>query len=290
MSAQQSALQHPHLIDQDEFKAIFSKSKAKFLVFDIETGPLPRTELEKFVDEKKIKYPDAPGVFDATKVKYGTRTKRESRVQWLDECRRKHIVKQKEYKIAHAQAYTRYLDSLEAEAPLFAHLNVVLAIGYGILVNDHEVKIFLDIDTEENLTRRFWFIVKQIKLSPYGNLFSFNGNAFDIPVLTQKGWKYRFNFPYLFDPKYRKTDSISVDLALIYRMASFRNTSLDHITKSLGISGKKAGVTGDMFWKLLQNEPTVAKDYLYHDIYSTYALAKTLGELDRPYEIITDQN
>jgi predicted PolB exonuclease-like 3'-5' exonuclease len=285
------ALDQLDTISKWEFKRLLDLDTPRYVMWDIETGPLPVNELRAYLDERKIKYPKKPGEFDPSKVAYGNRTKPESRAAHLSEARKKHIQKQRNHQSACAEAVEEALDDLHKKAALNSVTNRVLAIGYGILMADGSIQTYLDHDDIElNLTRRMWYMVQRVGQTN-GQFFTFNGNGFDLPIMTQKAWKYGLDHRYLLT-KYNKMEDISADAKVRFQCGNYQQgSSLANVAKFLGVAGKLEGVTGDMFHTLYFGDAISKKralTYLWHDIDALYRVCSKIGMLDTPLEVLIE--
>jgi len=285
------AIEKLDVISKKEFKALLDRDEPRYVFWDIETAPLARAELKYFLDDRKVKYPKKPGEFDPTKVAYGNRTKPESRAAHLAEARKKHVLKQRNYQSDCAEALEAAHEDLYNKAALNGVTNSVLAIGYGILMADGSIQVYLDHDDKEAaLTRRMWYMVDSVAMTR-GNFFTFNGNGFDLPIMTQKAWKYNTPHRYLLT-KYNKMEDISVDAKVRFQCGNYQQgSSLANVAKFLGVAGKLEGVTGDMFHTMYNNAATRSRalEYLWHDIDCLYRVCSKIGVLDTPLEVLKEE-
>lgn len=274
------------IISAKKFGELMNAPIPRFLVTDIETGPLPDNELWDYVDRKKIKYPDPPGPFNPAEVKYGNRTSQDSRAKWLAQKQRDHAAAAAAYPVARAEAEKEYFEKFRKEALLKATTSVVLSIGYGILMSDGSISIYLDHSNERTLTEGFWEALTKV-LDSGGKVYTWYGNGFDIPHMAQKAWKYDVYMPTILT-QYDKIDAFSEDGHERFRMGNRRQyTSLGDAAKFLGVAGKLEGIDGSMYWKLLQSgQDDIAHTYLWHDIDACYRVCAKMGMLDRPFDIL----
>jgi predicted PolB exonuclease-like 3'-5' exonuclease len=275
------------VVTQDQFKKLLHQDVPRFIIWDIETGPLPDNELRGYVNEKKIKLPKHPGVFNPADIKYGNRGPAKKQ-ELLQERRAEHARKVGSYEHDCNVAREEHFESFREEAPLKAVTNQVLAIGYGCLMSDGSMKVYNDCDTEKNLTIRWATMVERV-IKTDGNFFTWNGDRFDIPIMTQKAWKYDVPVKYLLT-KYRKMEDVSIDGKAKFEMGNFQQSaSLKHAAMFFGVSGKLAGMDGSMFWKVLrEGKRDYALSYLWHDIDATYRVCAKMGLLDTPLRVLRD--
>lgn len=275
------------VVTKKQFAKLLEVDAPRTVIFDIETGPLPDGELDFFLEEKKIKYPDEPGPFDASSITIPRNyTKAESKQKYLADARQRHQQDCAAYPQRRAEARLKALDALREESPLKAQTNVVLAIGYGILTSDGDIKVYLDRDEERNLTIRYASMLQRV-FDTQGHVVTWNGDAFDIPVMQQKAWKYDIECPWLLT-KYNKMDDHSIDGKVHFQMGNYqRAASLKHASQFFGVAGKVEDMDGSMFWKLLaQGNVEPAMRYLWHDIDATYRCCAKMGLLDGPLNIL----
>ena len=273
-------------IDADQFKDLMEQDIPRYVVWDIETAPLPKSDLLPFLDKKKIKYPEEPGIFNPMAVRYGNIADPAKKQKRLATARTNHHKKVQLYTGECHDTERRALDELYDKAALYSHTNCIVAIGYGVLQADGSIATFLNFDGEEDLVRRCWYMIGRCR-ETHGQFFTHNGVSFDIPQIVHKAWKYDIPFQKL-RTKYNKLVDTSVDIALEWQHGVYRGmVKLDYMAKMLGVGHKLEGVTGDMFHKLLDaGKFELAQEYLYLDIDCTYKVAVKLGLLDTPINIL----
>ena len=273
------------VVAEKEFQRLLNMPVPRYVFWDIETGPISMQGLEFFKDERKIKYPPEPVAFDNTQINRSIKDQTKQSA-WLSGKRADHNKEIANYPAKRQAAVNKYMKDLYDEAALKAHLNVVLAIGYGVLMSDGSIRVFTHTGTEKELTVMLWKVIERVTASD-GCFFTFNGNSFDIPIMQQKAWKYNVRAPYLLT-KYNKIDEVSVDAKAVFQMGNFqRSASLAHVAQFFGVTGKLKGVTGDMFHKMYNGgQRDYAMRYLWHDIDSLYRVCSKMRLLDGPLRIL----
>lgn len=264
-----------HRILESEFFDRLSKDVPHQVVWDIETGPRNTSDIEYFFDASTVRLPPPVPAFDASRVRYGTTKDPMKRHVILQKARTTHAqaVADRDLEILKSQANAKreFLES----AALKSHLGQVLAIGYGYFTGS-DLKIFLDIGPESDILIRYWKIVAAVRHRK-GTLFSWNGDRFDLPFVTQRSWMNELKPPYSIT-KYNKPEDYHVDAARHYNMGVYgASIKLDHAARALGVPGKMSGITGDQFSRLLIDAPERAADYLAADILSTASVCDAIG-------------
>lgn len=252
-----------------------SKDLKKPRVFyDIETGPAADAVLRVMYDESKVKLPKHPGQFDPTKIKYGNMGEAKRKEKYAAKFQ-EHQQLCASFDADCAAARQEHWDEFVSQAPLHAETAEVLAVGYGIETSDG-LQVCLDITEghEADLLIHFWQIAEIVR-NRAGNLISFNGNRFDIPVLTRRSWVQDVDCLYL-RTKYNKMEDWCVDALDHWRMGGSWNDNikLSKVATLLGTTSKLEGMTGDQFWEVLKTDRRKAREYLYFDILSLAGVAK----------------
>lgn len=167
--------------------------------YDIETGPLPRTELEKL-------HP-----FDPESVKFGNTKDPEKR----------------QVKLVEAQV--NHLKDLEDKGALSPLTGVVLAIG--ILTKDEDPVILTG--EEPDILAEFW----QRFHASNDYWVGFNSHSFDLPFVVKRSWKHSLHVHGV--RKGRYWNDRFIDLRDDWQMGDRQaKGSLDAIARHLGIEGK----------------------------------------------------
>jgi hypothetical protein len=221
------------------------------IIFDIETGPLPESELLAMLP-----------AFDPADVKTGN-LKDPSKIA---------------EKIAEAEANHRR-DFIERAAldPLTGR---VLAIG---LLGDGDFRILGDED-EAALLREFWDIC-QAEMGRVNTMAGFNTHLFDLPFLFRRSWKHRIAIPFGIRRGRYWADEM-VDLRDVWQLGDRQaKGSLDSIAKHLGVGAKCVPhgplsgkhITGANFAGLWKSDRKSAEAYLRNDLELTAKVAVALG-------------
>ncbi len=210
------------------------------IYFDIETGPLPLSELH------------IPP-FDPADVKLGN-------IKNPDLIAEK-IQKAEE---SHAADYIK-------NAALDALSGQILCIGYRI---DHDVPSVLcaDTDGEAEMLRQWWRLITSMERQP--SMIGFNVKPFDLPFIIKRSWKHRIMPPYWLRQG-RYWSELVVDLRETWQLGDNRaHGSLGAISRHLGL-GDKAGSGAD-FSLLWNTNRQAAIDYCLHDVKLTQQVADIL--------------
>ena len=200
------------------------------IYFDIETGPLPLSEL-------------VIPPFDPSQVKLGNIKNPDIIAEKIQRAEENHV-----------SDYIR-------NAALDAISGQVLAIGYRI---EHEQPAVLcaDTDGEKAMLVQFWALLDSFERKP--QLIGFNTKPFDLPFLIKRSWKHRVTVPYwLRNGRY--WNDLIVDLRDPWQLGDSRaHGSLNAICRHLGL-GEKTGSGAD-FHRLWQTDRQAAIAYAIQDV------------------------
>jgi uncharacterized protein YprB with RNaseH-like and TPR domain len=248
-----------------------------FVVFDIETGPLPLERLKEIhpgFDRSSIKH---PGEFDPSSVKCGNigGPTSEKGLAKIAEARAAHEKEVASFQSSIEQAEATYWLGIESRAALSAASGVVLAIGYKS-ENANVIEHF-DEAGEHAMLSRFWTKFEQLRKQDR-QLVGFNSREFDVPFLAQRSIVNVIRPPRTLLQNDRYLDKTFVDLRDKWSFGSKPAGSLDLICKACGLPGKPDGVSGAHFSELYRNPETrqEALDYLANDLEITFQLAEML--------------
>ena len=208
-------------------------------VFDIETGPLPESEL------------NIPQ-FDPAEVKTGN-IKDPAKIEAKIE-----------------EAKTNHERNAIANAALDPTTGRVLAVG---IVGDKGTFV-LDNDDEAALITEFWGFCVQ-ENGRLNEIIGFNSNSFDLPFLVRRSWRHKIKPP----PCLRRgrwwADQ-ATDLREVWQMGDrMCKGSLDSIARFFGLPGKT--ISGADFHKLWATDRKQAIEYLVTDLSLTVKLAERMG-------------
>jgi len=210
------------------------------IIFDIETGPLPASEL-------------VIPPFDPSAVKLGN-------IKNPDLIAEK-IQKAEE---SHAADYIK-------NAALDAISGQVLCIGYRI-EHDQPAVLCADADGEAAMLRQWWAALNDFQRQP--RIIGFNIKAFDLPFLIRRSWRHRLTPPYWLRQG-RYWNDLIVDLREVWQLGDSRaHGSLAAISRHLGL-GEKAGNGAD-FSNLWQTDREAAINYCLRDVQLTQQVADIL--------------
>lgn len=214
------------------------------IIFDVETSPLPESELAALVPP-----------FDPAEVRTGN-LKDPDKIA---------------AKLAEAEAnHRRDFFDRAALDPLTGR---VLAIG---LLDQGGFRI-LDNDNEPAVLREFWTACRG-EMGRINQMVGFNSLLFDLPFLIRRSWKHRVPVPVGLRRGRYWADQM-IDLRDAWQMGDRQaRGSLDAIAKHLGIGSKNG--SGAEFAKLWQSDRAKAVEYLRNDIELTAKLAEVLGVLN----------
>lgn len=179
--------------------------------------------------------------------------------------------------ISDEEAYTQVQQQLRQEQgrdffPLSFHIPISIAVGQ---VN--EGRVLTTVETlggenadEETLARTFWQRLDRFR----GTLVSFNGRAFDLPVLELQALKYGCPAPRYFSGKARhrfieEGHYDLYDFVTNYGAQRLRG-GLNLLAKMIGLPGK-VGIDGSMVQQYWEDGRLVEiHRYCRHDVIQTY--------------------
>ena len=211
------------------------------IVFDVETVPLPETELAALLPP-----------FDPAEVRTGNLKDPEKIAAKI------------------AEAETNHRRDFIERAALDPLTGRVLVIG---LLDQGGVRI-LDNENETAVLREFWTACRG-EQGRINQMVGFNTHQFDLPFLIRRSWKHRVPVPFGVR-RGRYWGDEMVDLRDAWQMGDRQaRGSLDVIAKHLGLGAKNGN--GADFAKLWQTDRTKAVEYLRNDLELTAKLADVLG-------------
>ncbi len=211
------------------------------IVFDIETAPLPESELAALVPP-----------FDPAEVRTGNLKDPEKIAA----------------KIAEAEVNHRR-DFFE-KAALDPLTGRVLAIG----LMDFSGFRVLDNENEAALLTEFWDVCRG-EMGRINEMIGFNSHLFDLPFLIRRSWKHRVPVPSGIRRGRYWSDEM-VDLRDAWQLGDRQaRGSLDAIAKHFGVGAKKG--SGADFAKVWQSDRAMAVAYLRNDLELTAKVADVLG-------------
>ena len=221
----------------------------KTIIFDIETGSLPESELQALLP-----------AFDPAEVKTGN-LKDPAKIA---------------EKIAEAEANHRR-DFIERAAldPLSGR---VVAIGMllpdGFQDYNEGQFVILGHEDEAETLREFWKLTRG-EMGRVNPLIGFNICNFDLPFLYRRSWKHRVEVPFGIRRGRYWGDQV-IDLRDCWQLGDRQaRGSLDSIAKHLGVGAKNGD--GKAFAELWQTNRQQAEAYLRNDLELTAKVADALG-------------
>jgi 3'-5' exonuclease len=212
------------------------------IVFDIETGPLPESELAALLPP-----------FDPAEVKTGNLKDPVKIAEKLREAE---------------EAHRREFFEKAALDPLTGRV-VAIGLLYPELGEFHVIGH----DDEAETLREFWQACRG-EMGRVNQMVGFNTHLFDLPFVIRRSWKHRIAVPFGIRRGRYWSDEM-IDLRDAWQLGDRQaRGSLDAIAKHLGI-GAKTG-EGKMFAELWQSDREKAVDYLRNDLQLTAKMADVL--------------
>jgi hypothetical protein len=210
----------------------------KHVIFDIETGPLPRADIERI----------APA-FNESNVKAGNLG-----------------IEKTIEKITTLKA--RHLDKIIDEAALEAEYGETLAIG---ILAENVTEVLLG--DEATIIADFWKRAYDDFRAGGIVWVGHHSNIFDLPFLLRRSLIKGVKIPPGITPHYRYWPDFWVDLEDVWRAGNFRaHISLDRFCKACGLEGKNG--SGKFFSQLFKEDRDAALEYLENDLAITAKLAE----------------
>ena len=213
------------------------------IFFDIETGPLPESEIAALVP-----------AFDPAEVKTGN-LKDPDKIA---------------AKIAEAEAsHRREFVERAALDPLTGRV-----VAIGLIYQDSGEFVVIGHDDEARTLREFWAVC-QAEMGRINQMVGFNTWSFDLPFLMRRSFKYRVAVPFGIR-RGRYWGEEMVDLREVWQLGDRQaRGSLDSIAKHLGIGAKNGD--GKAFAELWLKDRAQALAYLRNDLDLTAKVAEALG-------------
>lgn len=262
------------------------------LIYDIETGSRPLSELQAICDPfdpASVSVPtgDYPA-FDPNTVKLGNLKDAAKVAEKIEAARQLHEAGRAEFEAAKANgpaliaaAEQAHWDAIRDRAALSPVTGQVLAIGCYSVEGDKIGIAGVDSpDDEKKALAGFWrqfLTCKQANRSMVG----FNSNSFDLPFMVKRSWLLGVDVPTtLQSPDGRYFDRVFVDLLARWKCGEWGSNGsikLSMLARFFGVGDKPDGVTGADFARLWREERERAREYLVNDLKMTAACALRMG-------------
>ncbi|HMJ91013.1 MAG TPA: ribonuclease H-like domain-containing protein [Candidatus Acidoferrum sp.] len=210
---------------------------------DIETGPLPESELAALVPP-----------FDPAEVKTGNLKDPDKIAAKITEAELNHR-----------------RDFIERAAldPLTGRV-----VAIGLVYQDSSEFIVIGHDDEAAMLREFWEVTKG-EMGRVNRIVGFNTHLFDLPFLIRRSWRHRVAVPFGIRRGRYWSDEM-VDLRDAWQLGDRQaRGSLDVIAKHLAVGSKNGD--GKNFAALWQSDRAKALEYLRNDLELTRRVAEALG-------------
>ena len=220
------------------------------IIFDIETGSLPDSEIERIAPK-----------FDESSVKVGN-FGIEKAIEKINSAKASHF------------------NQIREKAAPNAEYGKVLAIGIkfekGTIYGEEKMETLLG--EERNIIVTFWLYALE-SYNKGGEIWiGHNSNTFDLPFLLRRSMILGVKVPKQLTPSPRYwPGDFWIDLMDLWKAGDYRATiSLDRFCKASGLEGKNG--SGKWFAQLLEEDKEAAIKYLENDIEITAQLAdKAMG-------------
>lgn len=256
---------------------------SRIVIFDIETGPLPISDLMAVLPPWDPASAGAhPGEFDPASVKTGN-LKDESKIQAkIAESAERHAQAVADYEAKLSKGESSHWESVMDKAALSAITGKVVAIGYQ--GRKRSIQYANSRTTERSMLESFWSVYRDVR-STQRSLVGFNSEAFDVPFIIQRSWILGIEVPSSAFTPTGYLDSHFIDLMRRWKCGNRGfgqpgHSTLDAVCKACGIGGKPANCTGAEVASLLAGDDddiATALSYIHNDLDMTAALADRLG-------------
>jgi hypothetical protein len=250
------------------------------IFFDIETGPLPETELAAQFAER-WQPPSPPGEFDPASVKYGNTKDKDKRAEKLADAQQAHAAAVARYAETVEQAKAEKWSEYVGGAALSPITGRVLAIGMFDVPGNRKVLGSVHSLPEDELLEKWWEkATSQIKAGRL--LVGHSIFGFDLPFLVQRSWILGVEVPTIIRKSSRYWADQFIDTRELWQCGDRQcKSSLDHIARALGVGGKPDDITGAdfarLFWSEVEADRVKAFEYLANDLDMTRAIANRMG-------------
>lgn len=255
------------------------------IVFDIETGPQPESELRLMMAPEEPPFdPASIKPFDPESVKYGNMKDPAKRAEKLEESRKKHEEEsanaEKNYNLARDEKRAKYEKDFIDGAALNALTCRILAIGYRPSGGKPVVKYGDGShEAEAELLRHFWAVAENTH-EGNGLLIGHNNKSFDLPVIMRRSWLHRITPSVRLLTPTRYYQPWIVDTMELWQAGSRgQYVSLDALGRYFGC-GQKNGdgaAFSRMFLSADPAERQAAIAYAANDVEMTYQIAVRMG-------------
>ena len=245
------------------------------VIFDIETGPLPDSELAEMFefDETKVPGYNLIGAeFDPASVKYGNTKDEAKRAEKLAAAREAFAVERAAAEARFAHAEQDAYDEFVGKAALSATTGRVLTVAYMDVPTGRKVLDYGDHNEAELLTF-FWEFVR-VLLAKRIPLIGFNSNTFDIPFLCRRAMYHGIPIPTIRRGRY--LHDIFVDCRDAWACGEWQpKGNLDDLSKFFGGPAKNgSGADFHKLWHGTPEEQQRAAEYALNDLDMTLAIAR----------------
>jgi hypothetical protein len=241
------------------------------IIFDIETGPRPWSEIEQFYEP-----PEKLPPFDPASVKCGNLKDAAKIAEKAAKAKAEHD----DLLAAEPAAAEKHKADWIGKAALSPLTGMVLAIGLQNGMDGANASLLTAENTggSEAMLLRHWWSMVSLNASTGAQFIGFNIQFFDLPFLVRRSWALDVDVPDgVFKGRY--FSSQFVDLMTLWSCGGGGMVSLDTLARYFGIGGKPEGVDGGMFAKLYGDPETrkAALDYLRNDLALTAGVARKMG-------------
>ena len=244
-----------------------------YMVFDIETGPLPDDVLAKLCPPMESK--PHPGKFDPESVKFGNTKDQTKIAEKLRNARHTHDGEVAKYEGGQKIAEAEHFNKFRGDAALSAATGHVVAIG----VAAHGCVDILASAMEEETLNLWWTVVKKC-LKRNMPMVGFNTKGFDLPFLVRRSWIHNVPIPSGVRVG-RYWSEQFIDLMEVWNQGDRGYVKLDMLCAAFGLPGKVTEVdgvevSGETFHILWETNRKVAEEYLRGDILLPCELARRM--------------
>lgn len=239
----------------------------RYIVVDIETGPLPDEELNDAIPAFQAK--PRPGEFDPSSVKYGRMKDELKKRAKLEECIKSHEDLCARYETETEESRRKYYIEEKERAALSAITGKIICIGYGI---GHEFTFDDGDGSEKVILSRFWRVFEKAR-KENKIIVGHHIAGFDVPFIWRRSKALDVKVPQGIISRGRLSSEHFIDTMDVWACGERqpKYTSLNSLARFLGVGGKTED--GKLFYQIWENDRDRALLYLENDIRLTSAVA-----------------
>lgn len=246
------------------------------LIFDIETGPLPRDELMAFYTPPDLSEFE-PSEFDPTSVAVGNMGAVKA-AEKVAKLREQHEERQAKLPALRQAAEARHLEEFVDGAALLPQTGKVEAVGF---LNGKTNEAGIVSGDECDILSTVWSKTEKC-FQQNRKMIGHNIFGFDLPFLFFRSWVHEIDIPMnivLQQDRYFNSQLFADTMSRWFIGKKGGYVKIDDICKAFGLPGKPENVSGATFWQFWRGtaeERQQAEAYLLNDLQMTAAVARRM--------------